>query len=533
MTATNMDVPATDQPTFPWRKATWMLIGGLLIFRILYTAFVPLDLVHDEAYYWDWSRQLDWGYYSKPPMIAWIIALSTSIFGDTELAVRLPAAVLGTCGLIFVFLLAERMFDSRCGFFAVLLSALTPGNAALGLLMTIDAPFLFFWVAALYFFWRALEEDSNTWIWFPLTTLAIGLGLLSKQTTFGFLALGGLFILISRKDRGQLVRPGLWICAISALAFLTPVLIWNAQHDWITAQHTSEHFQAEPFGPVKRISLALEFVGGLFGVVSPVTFFLFASLSFTGLLSIRSLDRRAQYLLCFSAVPLTLIVLLSLKQRIELNWPAPVFPAGIILCVGWALQKAEIPFPLAAGAFHLRRAVVAGAVFTLATYALPFALGMFGLVGSKVDPIVRLRGWEELGQIVGQEIKKAGIDDNALIVTTGGRVSTAELAFYLPNQPRVYSWKSDDQVMSQYDVWGGPEQVAGRTAVLVTPVYQDVPPELAAAFSNVTKISRVTVAINETRKHEFDLYRADNFAYWPGPQSQAMVANGNTTQKTR
>ena len=64
------------------KRAAW-LIGGLLLFRLVYAAWLPLDLVHDEAYYWDWSRQLDFGYYSKPPMVAWLIRLATSVGATT------------------------------------------------------------------------------------------------------------------------------------------------------------------------------------------------------------------------------------------------------------------------------------------------------------------------------------------------------------------------------------------------------------------------------------------------------------------
>ena len=87
------------KPDEIWTRRTLWVLGGLLIFRLLYVATVPLDLVHDEAYYWDWSRQLDWGYYSKPPMVAWLIALSTWLAGPSTWAVRLPAVVLGTAVL--------------------------------------------------------------------------------------------------------------------------------------------------------------------------------------------------------------------------------------------------------------------------------------------------------------------------------------------------------------------------------------------------------------------------------------------------
>ena len=176
-----------------WHLRTLWLIIGLGCFRIFMVTAVPLDLIHDEAYYWDWSRQLDWGYYSKPPLVAWLIALSTWFGGASAFAVRLPAVLLGTGGLVWMYLLTARLYGRRAGFWAVLISAATPGSSVLSLLMTIDAPLLFCWGGALYGFWRLLECDAKRLAWLLLAVAAVGLGLLSKQTMFGFLALGVFF----------------------------------------------------------------------------------------------------------------------------------------------------------------------------------------------------------------------------------------------------------------------------------------------------------------------------------------------------
>ena len=69
--------------------------------------------------------------------------------------------------------------------------------------MTIDAPLLFCWGAALYTFWRLLERDSKLVLWLLGSVLSVGLGLLSKQTMFGFLVLGGIFVVTGRNDRRQ------------------------------------------------------------------------------------------------------------------------------------------------------------------------------------------------------------------------------------------------------------------------------------------------------------------------------------------
>src|SRR5271154_3356897 len=85
--------------------------------RLLYLAWdCPLDLAQDEAHYWDWSRNLDWSYYSKGPLIAWLIRLSVELFGPLSLAltgsempaVRLPAVACGSLLVVAIFVLTRQ-----------------------------------------------------------------------------------------------------------------------------------------------------------------------------------------------------------------------------------------------------------------------------------------------------------------------------------------------------------------------------------------------------------------------------------------
>src|ERR671923_2559610 len=94
---------------------------GLLIFlltvtaaRLWYLQQGYLELAPDEAHYWEWSRRLDWSYYSKGPFVAYVIAVSTALGGSTELFVRLPAVVLSAGTTVCVFGLLKTLFyDAR------------------------------------------------------------------------------------------------------------------------------------------------------------------------------------------------------------------------------------------------------------------------------------------------------------------------------------------------------------------------------------------------------------------------------------
>src|SRR5262249_49012940 len=110
----------------------------------------PLDLAPDEAHYWDWSRHLDWSYYSKGPLVAWLIRASCELLGGGSqpwsgremLAVRAPAVLCGSLLLLGIYVLTVQVYRSDRLALAVVLIALTmPIIAAGSSLMTIDAPY--------------------------------------------------------------------------------------------------------------------------------------------------------------------------------------------------------------------------------------------------------------------------------------------------------------------------------------------------------------------------------------------------------
>ncbi|RYG37216.1 MAG: glycosyl transferase, partial [Burkholderiales bacterium] len=98
-----------------WRRdptlCAAVVIATLVLLRIAVVIATPMEIGPDESQYWRWSRTLDFGYYSKPPLIAWIIAASTSVFGDSEWAIRLPSPLLHGVAAMFLFLLGKQAFN--------------------------------------------------------------------------------------------------------------------------------------------------------------------------------------------------------------------------------------------------------------------------------------------------------------------------------------------------------------------------------------------------------------------------------------
>lgn len=139
--------------------ATFILL--LMFFRLLVLALLPLDLAGDEAYYWEWGRHLDLGYFSKPPGIGWLMGLAGAIGGDTTFGVRMFAVFLGTGTLWFVFRLSQKMYGPGVAMIAAIAFVANPANAALNLVLTIDAPLIFFWTLTLYAFWQFIQPGAR------------------------------------------------------------------------------------------------------------------------------------------------------------------------------------------------------------------------------------------------------------------------------------------------------------------------------------------------------------------------------------
>ena len=161
-----MTALAHTNSTTPIRGAAWIahyfwpLAMLLLVIRVFLGAVC--NLVPDEAFYWTWTRHLSTGYFDHPPMIAWIIWLSTRVLGNTELGVRMPAALLSIGSLAVLYLLAGRVLkDRRAVGYVVLMWVAGPLLPVIGTIHTPDASATFFSVCALACAAWAVERDDD------------------------------------------------------------------------------------------------------------------------------------------------------------------------------------------------------------------------------------------------------------------------------------------------------------------------------------------------------------------------------------
>src|SRR5215510_7710933 len=97
-----------------------VIVGALTLIRLIGLKLSVVDLFFDEAQYWAWSRELDFGYFSKPPLLSWTIALAERICGGSEACIRAPAPILYFGTSLLVYEVARQLYDSRTAFYAAL-----------------------------------------------------------------------------------------------------------------------------------------------------------------------------------------------------------------------------------------------------------------------------------------------------------------------------------------------------------------------------------------------------------------------------
>lgn len=440
-----------------------VVLLAITLFRIYYIHHGFMELSPDEAHYWEWTRRPALSYYSKGPMIAWLISAGTGLLGQSEFGVRMPAAVLSVLTSLFLYLLGRDLIDKKTGALAAMLFQAVPLFTAYGVLMTIDAPFVFFWVLSLYFFRRAITSDgTDFWLFLGVS---MGLGMLSKYTMAFFPLCGFLYLVVSGERRKLLatVKPYVSLF-ISALLFL-PVIIWNAQNGWVTFKHTAGHANLAAgltFSPVRF----LEFVGSQLGVVTPL-------LLVTGLFSLikgRS-SRVGAFLFWFSAPVLVFFILKSIQGKVEANWAMTGY---ITMLISFAALYLSRFGELSRAGKTLASAAVTFAIAVTALAHYPTVLNL----PPRLDPSARLRGWSELGQEAGGIMRE--IEGPAFLFSDSYQVAS-ELAFYTEGHPVTYCVNLGRR-MNQYDLWPGPEGLLRYTGVFVTIGDSEAPLAILRAF---------------------------------------------------
>jgi 4-amino-4-deoxy-L-arabinose transferase-like glycosyltransferase len=463
--------------------AYWSLGGFIVVVttaRLWYLQQGYLELSPDEAHYWEWSRRLDWSYYSKGPFVAYMIALSTALGGSTEFFVRLPAVLLSAGTTVCVFGLIKALFDdARLALVTAIFLHLIPLFAAGALLTTIDPPLVFFWTLMLWLVYRALTKDRTTY-WY-VAGMAMACGLLSKYA-MGYVVLTlWLFLATSPRYRGWLRRKEPYLMLAIGMAGFSPVIIWNLRHGAVSLKHVmgqadmhqgvSLHLSLETFG---------EFLGSQALALSPLLFsWMLIAMALSLWQGLRQRDDRWLFLFWGWAPTFGLMLALSLRQKVQANWAAPAYITSVIAATAYVWYRWRA---MPAGLWKHLGLAGAGMMILLAlgmTAALhdPSLFVRLGLQPS-ADPLARLKGWQTLARAV--ETLAVQMPQAPFLLSDRYQISS-ELAFYVRGQPQTFNVNLGRR-MNQYDLWDGLPTLAGHDAIYVQPGSAELPQALRATF---------------------------------------------------
>ena len=291
-------------------RVVLILIAATTAARIALALTVGLGV--DESYAASVAHPIALSYFDHPPLHFWIAAAAELDRGASplaDLAVRSPFIALFALTTWLMYLLTARVFDARAGMYAALALNVTPVfSISTGGWVLPDGPLMCAWLAAVYCVVRI--DDSPRW-WLG-AGVATGLALLSKY--HGVLLMGGIFVYLLIGGRRWLRTPWPYFAALIALAMFTPVIVWNAEHQWVSFVFQLGR-NAESHAP--RLLALAQNIGGQVALVTPWVWIP---------LIISAWHERRSSSLCaiLGIIPIALFTLASLGGNPgQPHWPAP------------------------------------------------------------------------------------------------------------------------------------------------------------------------------------------------------------------
>jgi len=301
-------------------RGVWLLLGGLLILKFIMIS--QLGLKTEEAYYWNYAQHPDWSYFDHPPMVAWLIASSTTLGDNSPFWVHLPAVLTFALLTVLVYQLGKVMFEPRVGQLAALLINFLPIFTVLSLVTIPDIPLLLAWTCGMTVGWKLVSEREPRW--WVLVGVLTGLGCDSKYPAI-LIPLGIFLYLILAREWEQIFNRWAVSGALVAFVCFLPVIFWNSQHHWVSIMFQGTGRFQEAVSLKSRIGSWLIQMGAL----SP---FGFLALLASVWHAFKERHRApVRYLLCWTVPFLSLMILVSLRRGIHLNWPLPAYIGGILL----------------------------------------------------------------------------------------------------------------------------------------------------------------------------------------------------------
>ena len=471
-----------------------LAILSITLFRVIILFFSPLELSFDEAQYWHWSNDLSFGYFSKPPMIAYFIFITTSICGNGEACIRLASPLAHAITSFLIYLAGKNLFDKKIGYFAAL-TYLTLTGVSFGVnFISTDAPLLMFYALSLYFLIKALNfNQTKDWL---LMGLAIGLGLLSKYSMAIFPLMVLVYLVLNNKHNYFNYYRNFALAIFVAFLVYAPNFLWNYQNHFASYAHTKANTnlsQGFSLNPLK----SLEFLGGQFLVFGLILFacliiFITKPKENAKLLADNNVKINRFWLLFLLSVPLIAAMLvLGLISRANANWAAPSYLAATILVTSLLIYKNKLK--LLKISFILNLTLM---------FIFSFLL-IFNIFEGKH----KLSGWQNAGLEISQI---ASNNPDKFLLFDERKILTPFLYYLEPKQfDRIFKWNLKKEINDHYDLTTNLENHIGKDFIYIS--RWDNAEELKYFFDKITAQKIIEVKHNSNKKTTLYITILQNF----------------------
>ena len=432
---------------------TLLLVMGVLTGLRLLMAN-RTELIPEEAYYWTYAQHPSLGYFDHPPMVAWAVKAGTLVFGETGLGVRFANLVawILSCGLLLA--TGRAWFSERAALAGTLLFAILPVFVGMGFIVTPDAVLIFFWTLTLFAVARAVQTQRGGY--WALAGLGFGGALLSKYYALVLLPSLLIFLAVSPRHRFWLKKPQPWLAGLLALAVFSPVIIWNAQHEWVSFAFQSTRTIGQSGNVWRRVGTFW-----LFQLLTPTP----VGLALLAVAAWRAIRRgwwlgredNWNFVAAFGLPVFGLFAVASFKTVVHVNWTAPAF---LTLALGGGAVWAD--------AFAAQRRGWRAGTWVLAVVCGVAALiGHLSLATGKPKRLAYTHagGWRELAELAHGVSAQAG--PNPFYVGLDKYNIAAELGFYLQQPADCVNGYAFGGHGLGYRYWTDLHRFAGRPAVIV------------------------------------------------------------------
>lgn len=419
---------------------------------LLFILYGGIGLGPDEAQYWTWSKSLDFGYYSKPPGIAWEIWAGTYLFGDTELGVRFGAILVGTFLPLAVYALARACgLQKNSAFWSGAIMAISPLGILSSFLAITDGGIVLFWTLACLFLGKAIENKTAPN--YILIGLMVMFGALFKWQIYILWLIifaGTLFYPILRQ---KLIFAGI---AISLLGLL-PSVIWNRDHEWATFRHVFATIEGGATHEQQKGNFGA-FLGEQVALLSPILFILYLA----GILSLfthRKAPPSVRFFGLSSFAIIACYTVQSLFHKMQGNWCVFAYPMAAVF-LGWYacdFMKRGIAWLIAG--------LTLSAVLSVLVFALPYVQKSTLVdIPYKWNMFRHNLGWNQLSKA----LARAGYDPKRDFLFGDKYQTSSILSFYGPEQNRAYFFNIHGIRKNQFSFWPGMDaEQKGKTGFYV------------------------------------------------------------------